>query len=85
LTEKINLNFNFLYTGQRQDMDFSTWPETEVSLPAYWLVKAVASYNLNPHFQLFLRLDNIFNKQYEMIKGYGTPGFSALAGLKLEF
>jgi len=85
LTEKINLNFNFLYTGQRQDMDFSTWPETEVSLPAYWLVKAVASYNLNPHFQLFLRLDNIFDEQYEMIKGYGTPGFSALAGLKLEF
>lgn len=84
LMEKINLNFSFLYTGQRQDMDYSTWPEREVSLPAYWLINGVASYDFSPHFQLFLRLDNIFNEQYEMIKGYGTPGFSALAGLKLE-
>jgi len=30
-------------------------------------------------------LDNVLDVRYENIFGYGTPGFSALGGLKLDF
>lgn len=83
--EKINLNLSFIYIGEIEDMDFSTWPSTQVTLPGYSLLNAAVSFDLNPSTQIFCRLDNILNEKYEMIKGYGTEDFSAFGGIKILF
>lgn len=82
---KGNLNLSFLYTGEREDMDFSTWPAGRVTMPAYVLLKAAASFDLSHRIQLFCRLDNILDTKYEMVKGYGVPGFSVFLGTKIQF
>lgn len=79
------VSISFLHTGEREDMDFSAWPAARVILPSYNLMNASLSFDLSSHIQLFGRFDNIFNARYEMIKGYGTLGFTALAGARLSF
>lgn len=79
--KRANINLTFIRIGEQDDMDFSTWPSTRLTLTGYSLLNAAASFNLTSSFQIFCRLDNIFNKEYEMIKGYGTPGFSVYGGV----
>ncbi len=85
LMERININLSFIHLGEREDLDFLAWPAARATLPGYTLLNASASYNLNSQAQFFLRLDNILDEEYENIFGYGTPGFSAFSGLKLNF
>jgi vitamin B12 transporter len=80
-----NVHLSFIYTEKRYDKDFSTWPYPLVSLPGYSLFNASFSFDLHSNVQLFGRLDNLFDKEYENILGYGTPGFSAFAGVKILF
>jgi len=80
-----NFNLSLLYIGKRDDMDFSKTPYEQITLPAYTLVNAALSFNIMANIQVFGRLEDIFNTKYEMIKGYGTPGFSAYGGLSLLF
>ncbi|HEB36410.1 MAG TPA: TonB-dependent receptor, partial [Candidatus Aminicenantes bacterium] len=62
-----------------------TWPSTRLTLPGYSLLNAAVSFNPASSFQIFFRLDNIFNEEYEMVKGYGTPGFSVYGGVNFIF
>jgi len=82
--EKTSIHLSIIYTGEREDLDFSTWPSSRVTMPGFTLINAVLSYELIKNYQIFLRLDNILNEKYEMIKGYGTPGFSIYLGFNLH-
>ena len=57
------------------------WPAARINLSGYTLFNAAFSFDINPNLQIFSRLDNIFDQEYEIIKGYGTPGFSAYGGV----
>lgn len=79
------LNLSFIHIGEREDMDFSTLPAARVNLSGYTLFNAAVSFDITSSIQIFSRLDNIFDQEYEMIKGYGTPGFSAYGGFKILY
>ncbi len=83
--KKANINLTFIRIGEQDDMDFATWPSTRLTLPGYSLLNAAVSFNFASRFQIFCRLDNIFNEEYEMVKGYGTPGFSVYGGVNFIF
>jgi vitamin B12 transporter len=83
--KKWSINLSFLYIGKRDDADFSTWPYPQVTLPSYTLFNASASFDLSSHIQIFSRFDNILDKKYEMILGYGTPSFSVYGGVNIFF
>lgn len=84
--KKGNLHLSLISIGERDDeyYDFLTWVPTRETLPGYSLLNAAASFNFTSSFQIFCRLDNILNKEYEMIKGYGTPGFSVYGGVNFS-
>jgi vitamin B12 transporter len=52
------------------------------ALGAYALVNLTTRYALTRALSLEGRLDNLFDKKYETIRGYNTPGFTAFAGLR---
>jgi vitamin B12 transporter len=81
--DRFDLAASFLYIGERSDRDFGTTPYETVTLPAYVLVGASASASLRSGIDLFVRLENILNARYEMVWGYGTPGFTLNAGIRL--
>ncbi len=85
LTKKLNLNARVIYVGRRDDMDFSTFPAARVSLDDYVVADLGATYDVNPNLQVFARVENVFDKTYEEVKGYGTRGFGAFAGFRARF
>lgn len=74
-----------LYIGKRDDNDFATFPATRVELSDYALVYLAGSYDLNSSLSLFARVDNLFDKEYQEVLGFGTPGTSAFGGVKVSF
>jgi len=83
--EKGNIALSLIFLGERDDMEYIDWTSTRVIMPSYILLNASASYDIIRNAQIFFRLDNILNEEYEVIKGYGTSGFSTYAGLKILF
>lgn len=79
--KKTNVNVNIICVGKRDDI--CPYP-TRVEVDAYTLVNLRASYNITSSIQLFFRVDNLLDADYEVVRGYGTAGLSAYAGLKLN-
>ena len=82
---KGNVNLGVIYVGKRDDKDFSTFPSRRVKLDPYTLINLAASYDISKNFQLFGRVENLLDKEYEEAKGFGTPGLSFFGGIKLSF
>ncbi len=85
LSGKGRLSAEAIHLGKREDLFWAGAEPERVILSACTLVNAVASYRLGPHFQIFARLDNLLNAKYELVKGYGTPGFSVSGGLRVDY
>ena len=84
LAKTLDLGLRLNFVGRRGDTDFATWPPTPVTLPAYTLLDATISWTLGRGFELFLRVENVFDRRYEMVYGYGSPGFGAHIGFRIE-
>jgi vitamin B12 transporter len=84
-TKEINFGVQVIYVGQRYDDNFSYYPAQRIELGGYTLVNLSASYNITNMVELYGRVDNLFNKYYEEVYGYGTPGLSGYAGVRLNF
>jgi vitamin B12 transporter len=56
------------------------------TLDDYWLLRATASYKLQPGMEVFGRVENLLDQHYQEVFGYNaTPGVAAFAGIKLTF
>ncbi len=78
--EKAHANLSARYVGERwEDAD-----NTE-RLDAYTTVDLSAYYDLTDHFQLFGRIENLFDESYEQIPGYAGSGTSYYGGIKASF
>jgi len=80
---KGHVTADLLYVGAREDNFWMGYESTRVTLDGYILINAAASYEFLPLLQIFARLDNLLNQEYEVVKGYGSPGISVYAGLRL--
>jgi vitamin B12 transporter len=86
LNAKTRTGVGLLYVGRRADKYFPADMSagTDVTLPSYTVVNLNASYQLCSDLELYARVENLFNADYEEIKGYGTAGLSAYGGIKLS-
>jgi len=78
---RLDLLVKFMYTGEREDIDFSTYPSTRVILKSYTLVDFVLSYQISDLLRLQGRIENIFDTEYEEVLYYGTLGRSGYIGV----
>jgi vitamin B12 transporter len=83
-TGRIDMTMELIHVGDREDNFFVGYTSERVRVDAYTLLNAAASYRMLDSLQLFVRIDNMLNQEYEVIKGYGTPGFSAYAGFNIQ-
>ena len=73
-----------VYTGSRDDRDFSTFPATPVVLPSYTRVDAgfTKSFELGAQLDLVMRLENVLGARYEEIANYPAAGRSLTIGVR---
>lgn len=72
-------------TGVRDDNDFSTFPASRVTLPSFVTVNLAVQYGITEGTTLFARVENIFDREYQDVLGYGALGAAGYAGLKVLF
>ena len=82
-TSSVNVNVDFMYVGEREEPDFVNY-SSRIIMPDYFLINLAAHYDLFSFLRLQGRIENLLDKQYEEIYGYGTAGFSVYGGLSLK-
>lgn len=78
--EKFSLLLRGNYMGKRDDVDPILFSRQK--MPSYFVLNLQSSYQIHESLGLNARLENILDRNYQEISGYGTAGFSAYAGIE---
>ncbi|MCP8895140.1 TonB-dependent receptor [Shinella daejeonensis] len=74
-----------IFNGKMEDAVFATLLPPRVPLAGYTVVNIGGSYKLNETVEIFGRIDNLFDRDYQEVYGYNAPGLAAFAGVKATF
>lgn len=92
ITEKLGSNVNISYVGKRYDMYYGPYSmitftshQTSVKLPSYTLMNLGVNYQLTGNLNIYANLNNVFDKKYENVLGYGQDGRNVYVGLRGSF
>lgn len=77
--QKISGSAQFRYVGDREDIDPVSY--TRVKNPSHDVVNLQANYQAMDSLKISMRIQNILDRQYQEILGYGTAGRSFYIGL----
>ncbi len=83
-----NFNVAAIYNGDMKDLAFEAGPpfgSQVVLLKEYWLVSAAASYRVAPGVELFGRVENALDEDYQEVFGFATAGIAAFAGVRFTY
>lgn len=83
-TSRFRTQLQWRVYSSRFDNDFNTFPPERVSLGGYGIVDLAMSYKLVESCELFGRVDNLFDQEYQEVLGFGTMGAAAFAGVRVE-
>jgi vitamin B12 transporter len=76
----LRLILDMRYVGERFDDTANT-----VRLSPYILFNLAGTYHLTPQWEVFGRVENVFDREYEEVAGYGPAGVSGYGGVKVSF
>ena len=82
ITERMRGSLTVQHVADRQDFRADS---TRGPMPDYTVANMNLRYGLNDTTDLTLRVDNIFNTQYQQVAGYGTSGRAAYIGISGRF
>jgi vitamin B12 transporter len=85
--DRARLNFNIDYNGEQLDVFFPppSFAEVPVTLDRFVLMALAGSWGLSPYLEVFGRIENLLDDDYEEVAGYVAPGIGVFAGLRLSF
>jgi outer membrane cobalamin receptor len=87
LTYSLDLDARRLYFSAGGTTVGRTFSGARQTLPVsgYTIVNFKCTAPIGEHASLYVMLDNLFNRRYEVISGYVMPGINAAGGLDLRF
>lgn len=84
LNYKGKAGLNVGLEGQFVDRSFDNAANSRY-VQRYYVLGLKVAQKLNAKTNIFINLDNLLNKKYQIRRGYPLPGFSVTSGIKLEF
>ena len=83
----VRVNLNVRYNGDQRDNAFPPGPPfvVPVVLPAFTLVGLNVDWKLNDTLTVYAHADNLFDKRYEEVWSYVSPGRQVMAGVRAHF
>jgi len=79
--KNLHVNTNIQFNGSQEDIVFPN----NVTLDGFTLVNISANYSANEKLDIYLRLDNLLDENYEEVYSYQALGFGAHFGLRYRF
>jgi vitamin B12 transporter len=85
--QRANFNLAVQYSGSSTDLAFDpiTFISYPVTLPSYTVVNLAARYQVDKQWQLYGRVDNLFNEDYEQVLGYSGTERGVYVGARYQF
>ncbi|OUS23779.1 hypothetical protein A9Q99_27480 [Gammaproteobacteria bacterium 45_16_T64] len=87
--DKAKVALNYIYNGEMLDSDYRNYftngyvaEKTELS--SYRVINLNGDFQVNENLQLFVRVDNVLDEDYEEVIGYQTPGVGYFTGFILS-
>lgn len=87
LEDRASLTGGIDYNGATQDLVFFPFPQPaqRFVLDGYTLLRVAGAYRLTEALEVFGRVENALNEQYEEVFSYATPGRAGYVGLRAAF
>ena len=82
VTDRLQATLDVRHVG---DVVPSIYAPADHKVGTYTLVGAGVSYDVTDTTQAYLRVENLFDEDYETAGGYNTPGRSAFFGVRADF
>ena len=86
--QAVSLSTTAMYIGERPDIDFNEFPSPTVMLPSYVRVDVAGSLGVlrsrrgKSVVALTFRVENLFDREYEDVLNFETPGRTILVGAR---
>jgi vitamin B12 transporter len=80
LENKLGINATLLNVSSQRELLTSTTRQ-----PGYTVVNVATQYQINENYQVWVRIDNLFDEDYQEIVSYQTPGISYYTGVRFTF
>jgi vitamin B12 transporter len=85
--DKLEFTLGATYNGQQYDLDYRqylppTYSAPKVKQDAYTLVRLAARYKIDSNFELFARVENLFDENYSEVVGFLPPGRTGYVGVR---
>ncbi len=89
LDGRLRLAGSAAFNGEQLDNDFRNFfvngfVAERTELDSYTLVNVNASYDVTEDVEVYVRLENVFDEDYEQVIGYAAPGRTAYAGVRFR-
>jgi vitamin B12 transporter len=83
-TARLDVDLGIDYNGTQLDTFFPPFPAPSqtVELASYTLASLAARYRLSERFEIFGRIENLLDEDYEDVYGFATPGVAAYVGFR---
>ncbi len=87
LFDSLNINAGIQYVGERKDTWFhpTTYTSMNEDMSDYYLLSLGASLQITKNFQVFGRVENAIDEDYQEVAGYKMPGRAFYGGVKGTF
>ena len=85
LSDTLQASVSGYYLGQRLDNDFGSFPASQRNLGGYTLANLALNYKPSRTIELYTKIENIFDREYESVIGFGAPGAAAYGGLVYHY
>jgi vitamin B12 transporter len=83
--DRLGLNLTVRYNGEMQDSNFTGIGGPRVTLSEFTLVNLGADYRVSDKAQIYARVENLLDEDYEEVYTYKTAGPAGYLGVRLSF
>ena len=89
--DRATLGGSMTYVGARDDVDFTVFPSERVELPAYAVVDLAGEVEIlraaagRPGLAATVRVENLFNQQYDQVVGFSGRPRGIFGGARFHF
>jgi len=81
----VNDDFSISAYGEYIGERFNGADKSGVQTGRYTVVNLASNYDVNKNFAVYAKIDNLFDKKYQVVDGYATAPLSGYIGLKAKF
>ena len=78
--DAVNTILDFRFVGEQYNRAGNAQP-----VGSFEVVNLAVNYEISDHFQAYVRVDNLFDEDYEEVLYFGTPGRSMFGGIRANF